>query len=591
MAINIVSTKTFNGPSVFHSEPAIVITINSSRDTWDTIKKNVDTLKNLLSSWFSWQPANNSSSEEKVAGIISSLSKSILCEIRGELKSFYRTCKDKNIILVFEYYDSKMIIESVQLVISLLLQQKALDSEETISQIKKFWSKCIQYHPDFQAQFLINYCKDNNIPFGKYFSSGKIWRYGWGKRSRLFFESSPLEDSRLGSNFASNKQLSKAIFFKLGAPTPEGVIVSNGFHLDDIVKKIGYPLVTKPADRGRSVGVTTNINNVNHLQTGYNYAKKHSSGDVIIEKHIEGEVYRLMVVRGKFWGAFRRNRPYVIGDGTSSIENLVRLKNKLVTKKIKPGSFIGPIPMDSSFYSFLNEQGLKSNSVPAIGEKVLVRKIPLLSEGATYENASESIHSDIKSLSESLAKSFGLDVCGIDYISNNISSSCFNSGGYFLEINGTPGLRVPLMAGVEKSEIAKTILGELPARLPTILIVSENKLDNNILDVVKSYLSCGWVNKDITGIGKMVFPERFSSVKSGLERLISNHIITEIFITCTSEEIKKNGLPINLCDISILNTAQNLEADWEQVIKQHSINFHKGIDSEIIIKHIHSLFQ
>mgnify|MGYP003334674248 CR=1 FL=1 len=69
------------------------------------------------------------------------------------------------------------------------------------------------------------------------------------------------------------------------------------------------------------------------------------------------------------------------------------------------------------------------------------------------------MHPDISLVSVILAKRFGINVCGLDYITTDITKSYHDVEGGFIEINSTPGLRVPLMGGIGAFEIGREVWG------------------------------------------------------------------------------------------------------------------------------------
>ena len=78
---------------------------------------------------------------------------------------------------------------------------------------------------------------------------------------------------------------------------------------------IGWPCVVKPATAGINRGVTADVDSLGKLTAAFRLARSLNKGHVFIERQVEGDVYRIAVVRGEIAYVIRRSPPYVIGEG------------------------------------------------------------------------------------------------------------------------------------------------------------------------------------------------------------------------------------------------------------------------------------
>ena len=93
-------------------------------------------------------------------------------------------------------------------------------------------------------------------------------------------------------------------------------------------KRIGYPVVTKPLDGNHGRGVGMSIRSDRAVRTGFNRASKQSrSGEVVVEKMVEGSDYRILVVGGQMVAVAERVPAQVVGDGTHTVSELVDITN------------------------------------------------------------------------------------------------------------------------------------------------------------------------------------------------------------------------------------------------------------------------
>ena len=109
----------------------------------------------------------------------------------------------------------------------------------------------------------------------------------------------------LSSSLAIDKELSKKIFIKNNILTPKYLKFSyrNNINkiklIDNLKKKIGFPLIVKPLNEGSSVNVfICNKNNI--LKT---LTKLNEYGEVLLEKYIPGREIQVAILENKVLGA------------------------------------------------------------------------------------------------------------------------------------------------------------------------------------------------------------------------------------------------------------------------------------------------
>ena len=94
---------------------------------------------------------------------------------------------------------------------------------------------------------------------------------------------------------------------------------------------------------------------------------------------------------------------------------------------------------DAEVQSCISSAGLNINSVVADGRIISLRRNSNISTGGIREEISlDDVHPRIKSQCLSIANTFRLDCCGIDYITSDISLDPLHHPGAFIEINYMP---------------------------------------------------------------------------------------------------------------------------------------------------------
>jgi len=563
--IHLTPVHQYIGPNIYGSQPLITVRVKVEDEALRDAAKKAALINQKFAKWFSCKLPEKPGKQD-VAELLLSMAKALLNEVVGRIHVAVLEAKDDGYIAALGYHDPQTSFRALHLAGLLYAAIESEDDNKLNGMLKEFWDLCQKKHPDFQAEFLIDYCEANDIPYRRYMPNMPFWQYGAGKRSLVFFESSPVTDNSLWSK---NKMFSKGVFEQMGAPIAASMIVQNESELHEAVKKIGFPCVTKPLDMGKGTGVRTNLTDMASLVSAFRYAKESTSGGVMVERFEKGEIHRLLVIRGKLYKCIRRDRPFVTGDGKTSVLDLLKAQNSGIIKKMKISGSVGPTPLDDDFVLTIKAQGFRPQDVPKTGETIIVRGVAVAEQGSLYMDVTEKVHPDTKQISEALASSFGIEVCGLDFISEDISRSCFEAG-IFIEINTTPGLRTPERTGTPRLEMAGRVLGDVPARLPLMLVVAEKEHHSEIRNMLPQDAGLGWVCGVESGVGSMAFPKEEKPPHLLIDKIIRNQGVTHMLVVCEPEAIVKLGMPADKAETVVIYGDVELDKSWEAVLCRHS---------------------
>lgn len=288
-----------------------------------------------------------------------------------------------------------------------------------------------------------------------YLEEEGLMQYGWGKKQIRGVATTFNCDSHLDSDFTTRKDDCKAFLKTLGFPVPEGDIVVNQREALIVAREIGYPVVVKPVSGHKGIGVTANINSSAELEAAFSRAvdaiPEEQRTRIIVEKNISGKDFRLLCVNGKFVAATERRPASVVGDGRSTIEELIAAENDEIARVDTPTSPMSQIVYDKEMELCLKEQNLSLDTVLQQDEKIYLRKIANLSAGGVSINATHIIHPDNITLAEDVAQHFQLTCMGIDVIAANIEKSWKSGDFAILEINAAPGILMHLNPAIGES--------------------------------------------------------------------------------------------------------------------------------------------
>ncbi|MDO8604651.1 MAG: hypothetical protein Q7K40_04655 [bacterium] len=237
---------------------------------------------------------------------------------------------------------------------------------------------------------------------------------------RITFEGIPLPVKKsTGAWWIDDKAILKKEFQSRGLTVAKGGSVSSKKSALELFRKLDVPVIVKPRKGSGSRHTTLHITDEAELLRAFAVAKQ-VSPSVIIEEEIEGSVYRATVVDGKLVATLRRDPPCVVGDGTSTILELVRRANE---HPARSGPYFSKIKLDDSATTELKWQGHVPKDILPKGRRVTFHQKVNWSVGGTTADVTEEVHADNIALFERTAEVLNAPIVGIDFIIADISRS------------------------------------------------------------------------------------------------------------------------------------------------------------------------
>lgn len=345
---------------------------------------------------------------------------------------------------------------------------------------------------------LFRTASEKGIPVFYLWDEG-LMQYGYGKKLVRGVATTFDHDSHLDSDFTTRKDDCKAFLDTLGFPVPKGDIVGTFKGALDAADIVGYPVAVKPVVGHKGIGVTANVQNGEELEHAFNRALKaipaNQPIDIIVEKSYKGSDFRLLCVNGKFVAATERRPAWVVGDGNSTIAELISKENAKLDRLDTPTSPMGKIQVDEAMEMFLDEQNLSMDSVIEAERTVYLRKVANLSAGGVSIDATPSVHPDNIILAQDIAQHFRLVCIGIDVIAESLAESWKSGNFAILEINSAPGIFMHLNPAFGESVDVPTFIIETffknanDARIPIITFnrISLKELEDTIDHILLKY--------------------------------------------------------------------------------------------------------
>ena len=234
---------------------------------------------------------------------------------------------------------------------------------------------------------IIKEAEARNIPWIR-LNRYSLCQLGYGANQKRIQATVTSQTSNIGVDLACDKEETKLLLEQAEVPIPKGDIIRTERGLEEAVEYVGFPLVIKPVNGNHGRGITTDINSMDEALIAFKEAKE-ISRLVIVEKYITGEDHRLLVINNKLVAAAKRTPAHVIGDGKSTIQELVDEVNKDERRGYGHEKVLTEIDINSLTLELLKEMNMTTESVVKKGEMVKLKSTANLSTGGTAEDITE----------------------------------------------------------------------------------------------------------------------------------------------------------------------------------------------------------
>ncbi len=405
-----------------------------------------------------------------------------------------------------------------------------------------------------------------NIPFIR-LNGRSLVQLGYGINQRRIQATVASTTSSIAVEIACDKEDTKLLLESAEIPVPKGKICYALEDLELAASRIGYPLVTKPINGNHGKGATTNITNWEDLKIGFD-AAKHYSRSVIVEKFITGYDHRVLVVNYKFVAAAKRTPACVIGDGKHTIQELIDIVNSDPRRGYGHEKVLTAIKVDHFTQQILDDKGFTLDTVLPKDYELLLKPTANISTGGTAEDITDHVHPSNVFMCERIARIIGLDICGIDIMSPDLSVPISEIGGAVLEVNAAPGFRMHLepTVGIPRN-VAEPVIDMLyppgtSARIPIIAVSGTNgkttttRLMAHICKQVGHKV--GYTTTDGVYIQNEMMMKGDCTGPISAEFVLKDPTVDFAVLECARGGILRAGLGFHNCDIAIIT---NIAAD------------------------------
>lgn len=462
--------------------------------------------------------------------------------------------------VVFSYYEAKAGIYAAKASVAIaeaLTEGKDYDLESDIQKLRELREE-ERLGPSTGS--IVSEATRRRIPWIR-LNKHSLVQLGYGKNQQRIQATIASTTSSIAVELACDKEDTKNLLEAAQVPVPKGIIAYNEEDLEHAVKRIGYPLVTKPLNGNHGKGATTNLRTWEELKEGMAIAQKYSKA-VICETFITGLDHRALVINYKFVAAALRTPAAVTGDGKSTIQQLIDIVNSDPRRGFGHEKVLTNITVDTQTENILKAKDLTLESILPKGESLWLKPTANLSTGGTSTDLTDQVHPSNIVLFERIARIIGLDICGVDVMAPDLTRPLTENGGAVIEVNAAPGFRMHLepSQGLARN-VADPVLDMLfppgkSARIPIIAISGTNGKTTTtrlIAHIMKQTGSTvGYTTTDGIYIQNQMMQAGDCTGPISAEFILKDPTVEVAVLECARGGILRAGLGFHNCNVAVV---------------------------------------
>ncbi len=372
----------------------------------------------------------------------------------------------------------------------------------------------------------------------------------------------------LAVELACDKEGTKQILRDSGVPVPRGTTIRSPKYLEDAIAEVGgFPIVIKPLNGNHGRGITIDVRTIKEAIDAFDMAQEVSE-EVIIERFHTGRDHRVLVINGKFVAVAERVPANVTGDGVSTISQLIEITNQDPRRGDGHDNVLTRIEIDRTSLDILARQGFTLESVPPKGQVCYLKATANLSTGGVSVDRTDEIHPENVWLAERVARIIGLDIAGIDVVTEDISLPVRQTDGAIVEVNAAPGFRMHTAPSIgTPRNVAAPVIEMLfpagsPTRVPLVAITGTNGKTTTTRLIAHIFKQTGkrigYTTTDGIYIGECLVEKGDTTGPYSAQVILRDPTVEVAVLETARGGILRSGLGFDGCDVGVV---MNVEAD------------------------------
>ena len=381
-------------------------------------------------------------------------------------------------------------------------------------------------------------------------------------------------------------------------PVPKGQIIRNESNLEDACKRVGFPLVVKPIDGNHGRGITVNIQSLEEALTAFHAAKK-VSNSIIIERFITGVDYRLLVINHRFVAAALRTPAHVVGDGKSTVQELIDLVNSDPRRGYGHEKILTQITINDLTLGLIKAKGYSLDSVIPKDEMLILKDTANLSTGGTAEDVTDFVHPANIAMAERISRIINLDICGIDIMTSDISKPLKETNGAVLEVNAGPGFRMHLAPakGLPRNVAAPVIEKLFPkgsnGKIPIVAVTGTNGKTTTtrlIAHIMKMEgYRVGYTTTDGVYIQNRLLVQGDCTGPNSAEFVLKDPTVNFAVLECARGGLLRAGLGFKNCNVAVVTNIAPDHLGLKGIHTVEQLAKVKGVVPETVLPDGHAI--
>jgi cyanophycin synthetase len=411
---------------------------------------------------------------------------------------------------------------------------------------------------------IVDEAVSRNIPFIR-LNNQSLVQLGYGKNQVRFRATMTDKTSSIAVDLASNKEETKKMLTDAAIPVANGMCISDISEIETVINRVGFPLVFKPLDGNHGKGASINVKTKEEAFVAFEHAKKYSR-KIIVEKFISGFDFRILVINHRFIAAALREPAHVIGDGVSTIAQLIEIENQDERRGYGHENVLTEISIDRETHDELSKLNFTLKTILEKGKVCHLKGTANLSTGGTSTDVTDIVHPNNIFIFERISRVIGLDICGIDVMASNLNEPLEVTGGVVLEVNAAPGFRMHLAPanGLPRNVAAPVIDMLYPVgksfTIPIIAVTGTNGKTTTtrlISHIVKNNgYRVGFTTSDGIYVQNSMLTKGDTTGPVSAEFILKDPTVDFAVLETARGGILRSGLGFNKCDVAVITNIQ-----------------------------------
>jgi len=330
------------------------------------------------------------------------------------------------------------------------------------------------------TQSLVDAAVARDIPWLR-LNEYSLVQFGHGKYQKRIQATVTSDTGTISTSLASDKEGTHSLLKDMGLPVPKQIMFATEDAAVSAASKIGYPVVVKPLDANHGRGISINLTTDEQVREAFHVAiQQGSSRHVLAESFVTGFDHRMLVINNELVAVAKRVPGHVVGDGKSTIAELIEIVNSDPRRGIGHEKVLTRLEINSQANRLMADAGYDENTVLKKDEQFFLCATANLSTGGTAIDLTDVVHPDNREMAIRAVRAVGLDIGGVDFLTDDITHSYKDVGGAIVEINAGPGFRMHVAPSEgEPRDVAGKVLDMLyppgaPARIPVAAVTGTN---------------------------------------------------------------------------------------------------------------------